>query len=153
MKGNKGKEAAGEGNHPEVKPQARPSTGKKRKTLSKNLDLGNLPNRRGKKAKHGASQVVKPNLPSSQQPTQVFDVDSSTPIEITPSKTSSLKTNVPTSSQPPQKVPSNIIENEDLVWERFQNAVFDEDINTCYDMSLKDFEHLGVHDFFKVWTS
>ena len=55
-----------------------------------------------------------------------------------------------TSSQPSQKVPSNIIENEDLAGERFQNAVSDEDINTCYDMSLKDFEHFGVHDLFKV---
>ena len=87
MKGNKGKEVAGEGDRPEVELQARPLAGEKRKTLSKNLDLGNLPSRRGKKAKQGASQVVKPNLPSSQQPTQVFDVDSSTPIEITPSKT------------------------------------------------------------------
>ena len=26
----------------------------------------------------------------------------------------------------------------------------DEDITTCYDMSLKDFEHSGVHDLFKV---
>ena len=26
----------------------------------------------------------------------------------------------------------------------------DEDINACYDMSLKDFEHSGVHDLFKV---
>ena len=26
----------------------------------------------------------------------------------------------------------------------------DEDITACYDMSLKDFEHSGVHDLFKV---
>ena len=44
----------------------------------------------------------------------------------------------------------NIIENENLACERFQNAVTDEDINVCYDMSLKDFEHSGVHDLFKV---
>ena len=25
-----------------------------------------------------------------------------------------------------------------------------EDINTCYDMSLKGFEHSSVHDLFKV---
>ena len=42
------------------------------------------------------------------------------------------------------------MENESLAWERFKNAVTDEDINTCYDMSLKDFEHFGVHDLFKV---
>ena len=44
----------------------------------------------------------------------------------------------------------NIIENEDLAWERFGKAVSDEDIVLCYDMSLKDFEHFGVHDLFKV---
>ena len=26
----------------------------------------------------------------------------------------------------------------------------DDDITVCYDMSLKDFEHSGVHDLFKV---
>ena len=72
-------------------------------------------------------------------------MDSSIPIETTPSKTT-----VPATSQPSQHVPSNIIENEDLAWERFQRAVLDEDINVCYDMSLKDFEHSGVHDLFKV---
>ena len=53
-------------------------------------------------------------------------------------------------SQPSAFVPANIIENENLAWERFQKAVTDEDINVCYDMSLKDFEHSGVHDLFKL---
>ena len=57
---------------------------------------------------------------------------------------------VPATSQPSQQVPSNIIENEDLAWEHFQKVVTDKDINVCYDMSLKDFEHSGVHDLFKV---
>ena len=53
-------------------------------------------------------------------------------------------------SQPPPRVPANIVENEDLAWERFGEAVKDEDINVCNDMSLKGFEHSGVHDLFKV---
>ena len=77
-------------------------------------------------------------------------MDSSTPIETTLSKTPLPKMTVPVTSQPSQWVPSNIIENEDLAWERFQKAIIDEDINICYDMSLKDFEHSGVHDLFKV---
>ena len=44
-----------EGDRPEVEPQARPAIGEKRKTLPKNLDLGNLPSRRGKKAKSTSS--------------------------------------------------------------------------------------------------
>ena len=71
------------------------------------------------------------------------------PIETTPSKTPP-RTIASISSKPPPWVPSNIIENEDLAWERFKEAVKDEDINVCYDMSLKDFEHSGVHDLFKV---
>ena len=144
MKKNKGKEIINEEDRLESQPQVRPLAGDKKRSLSKSLDLGNLPNRRGKKAKHGSSQVVKPNIPSSQ-PVKIYDVDSSIPIETTPSKTT-----VPATSQPSQHVPSNIIENEDLAWERFQKAILDEDINVCYDMSLKDFEHSGVHDLFKV---
>ena len=55
-------------------------------------------------------------------------------------------------SQPPPRVPTNIVENEDLAWERFGKAVKDKDVNVCHDMSLKDFEHSGVHDLFKVLT-
>ena len=29
-------------------------------------------------------------------------------------------------------------------------AFLDEDISACYDMGLKEFEHFGVHDLFKV---
>ena len=86
MKENKGKEVVDE---------PHPSIGDKRKTLPKMLDLGNLPSCRRKKAKHGLSRprVVKPSLPTSQPPVQVFDVDSSIPIEVTPAKTTA-----PTSS-------------------------------------------------------
>ena len=65
MKGNKGKEAIGEESRPKAQSQARPSAGDKRKSLSKNIDLGSLPSRRDKRVKHGSSQVVKPKLPHS----------------------------------------------------------------------------------------
>ena len=150
IKENKEKEVLGKERRPETQSQARPSAGDKRKSLPKNLDLGNLSSRRGKKAKHGSSQTVKPNHPPSHPSIKIYDVDSSTPIETTLSKTPPSKTTMPATSQPSQQVPSNIIENEDLAWERFQKVVSNEDINTCYDMSLKDFEHFGVHDLFKV---
>ena len=70
MKGNKGKEVAGEGDrpeagdaHPKIIFQTRPSVGDKRKSLPKNLDLGSLPNHRDKRVKHASSKVTKPNLP------------------------------------------------------------------------------------------
>ena len=40
-------------------------------------------------------------------------------------------------SQPSQQVPSNIIENEDLAWERFQKAVSDEDVGNMHVRSGK----------------
>ena len=63
MKGNKGKEAIGEESRPEAQSRARPLAGVKRKSLSKNIDLGSLPNRRDKRVKRGLSQVAKPKLP------------------------------------------------------------------------------------------
>ena len=67
MKENKGKEVVDEKTRPKAQSQLHPSIGDKRKTLPKTLDLGNLPSRRGKKAKHGLSRlgVVKPSLPTS----------------------------------------------------------------------------------------
>ena len=154
MKENKGKDIMGEEGRLEAQPWTRPLAGEKRKSLSKNIDLGSLPSRRDsrreKRVKRGSSQVVKPKLPQSQPPVHIVDVDSSTPVETTPSKASLPRTTTLASSQLPPKVPTNIIENEDLAWEYFGEAVKDEDITTCYDMSLKDFEHSGVHDLFKV---
>ena len=147
MKENRGKEVVDEGNRPEIQTQARHSAGDKGKSLFKNLDLGNLHSRRGKKAKHRSSLVgvVKFTLLTSQPSVQVFNIDTSTPIEITPSKTTAHA-----SSQPSQRIPMNLIENEDLAWGCFEKVVSNEDIAACYDMPLKDFEHSGIHDLFKV---
>ena len=46
----------------------------------------------------------------------------------------------------------NLLENEDLAWERFEKAMTSEDVSMCYDMSLKEFEHSIFHDLFKVTT-
>ena len=62
MKENKGKGLVDEGTILETQSQPRPFAGDKRKTLSKTIDLGDLPSHRGhKKAKHGSSKpgVVK----------------------------------------------------------------------------------------------
>ena len=56
----------------------------------------------------------------------------------------------PISSTPPKEVPQHLLGNEDLAWERFSMAMTDVDMGACYNMSLKDFEHFGVHDLFKV---
>ena len=115
--------------------------------------MGNLPSHRGnKKAKHGLSKlgVVKSGLViplTSQQPSiQIHDLDSFVLVGVTSSKPV-----VTISFQPSRRLPINLLENEDLAWERFQKAVTDEDVVVCYDMSLREYEHSAVHDLFKVW--
>ena len=68
MKENKGKEVVDEVTRPEAQSHPCLFVGDKRNTLSKTLDLGNLPNRQGyMKAKHGSSKpgVVKSGLPTA----------------------------------------------------------------------------------------
>ena len=106
-----------------------------------------LPSCRGhKKEKHKSSKfgVIKPGLvippTSTKQPfVQIFDVDSSNPPEIA-------------SSKPPKSALMNLLKNEDLALERFQQAVTKEDVAVCYDMSVKNFDHSIVHDLFKVFS-
>ena len=70
---NEGKGLADEETMPETQSQPRLIAGDKRKTLSKTIDLRNLPSHQGhKKAKHGLSKsgVVKPDFvvpPTSSQ--------------------------------------------------------------------------------------
>ena len=142
-KGLADKETMQEGTHS----QPRPAVGDKRKTLSKMIGMGSLPSHQGhKKANHNLSKsgVVKPNLVvppalTKQPSVQIFDLDSSNPLETVPSK-------------PPKSAPMNLLENEDLTWERFQQAVTKEDVVVCYDMSVKDFDHSTIHDLFKVFS-
>ena len=67
-----------------------------------------------------------------------------------PSKKISSIVHAPTSSTPSKEVPQHLLGNEDLAWERFTTVVTDVDVAACYNMSLKYFEHSGVHDLFKV---
>lgn len=71
-------------------------------------------------------------------------MDLSEPVGVNPSMTTA-----PTLSQPP-KAPTNLIEDEDLAWERFKKVVTDKAVAACYNMFLKEFEHSSVHDLFKV---
>ena len=84
MKENKGKGLANEETMQKTYSKPHPAAVDKRKTLSKTIDLGNLPSHRiNKKAKQGSSksEVVKPGFvvsPAFKQPfVQMLDLDSS----------------------------------------------------------------------------
>ena len=150
MKENKGKEVEDEAIRQEVQSQPRPAIGDKRKIYLKQLTwkiFQAVVRRKGLSIGHpspGSSSL--PTLPISHLPSiQIQDIDSSVPARVPSSKTI-----VPALSQPSQRVPMNLLENEDLAWERFEKAVTSEDMAMCYDMSLKEFEHSVVHDLFKV---
>ena len=154
MKENKGKEVVDEAASPGAQSQIYPLARDKRKSSPKMLDFGNLPNRRGKKVKHGSSrpEIAKSNLAPSQSSIQIIDFDLFVPADslakaIVPPLS---KTIAPTLFQPSQRVPLNLLENENFAWERFEKVVTSEDVVVCYNMSLKEFEHSGVHNLFKV---
>ena len=146
MKENKGNEVMDEG----VKSQPRPPTGEKRKNISSRVDLGDLPSWHGREKKHKSKpQDVKSPLASNlESPVQVLALDPEP--KDPPSKKISSIIHAPTSSTPSKEVPQHLLGNEDLAWERFSTAVTNVDVRACYNMSLKDFEHFGIHDLFKV---
>ena len=115
------------------------------------MDLGELPSRRGKDKKHKSSRLhgaKSPPASSLESPVQILTIDPEP--KDPPSRKISSMVHAPTSSTAPKEVPQHLLGNEDLAWERFLTAVTDVDVGACYNMSLKDFEHSGVHDLFKV---
>ena len=152
MKENKGKEVVDEVVKQGVQAQSRPPTGKKRKNISSRVDLGDLPSRCGREKKHKSAkpQDVKspPPVPNQGFPVQILTLDSKP--KDPPSKKVLSIVHAPTSSLPSKEVPQHLLGNEDLAEERFTTAVTDMDVFACYNMSLKYFEHSGIHDLFKV---
>ena len=105
----------------------------------------------------GRKNISQPSLKTSNLllpslikgfPVQILIIDSE-PKDPSSKKVSST-VHAPTSSLPSKEVPQHLLGNEDLAWDRFTMAVMDVDVSACYNMSLKDFEHSGVHDLFKV---
>ena len=40
--------------------------------------------------------------------------------------------------------------DEIYAWRTFKGIVTDNEVNECYNMSVKEFERSGIHDLFKV---
>ena len=55
----------------------------------------------------------------------------------------------PPSSEPSDH-PSNLMLDESYAWRTFKGIVTDNEVNECYNMSVKEFERSGIHDLFKV---
>ena len=123
----------------------------KKGKISSRVDLGDLPSRRGRDKKHKFSKPQDVKSPPASNLESLVQILALHPEPKGPSSRKiSLMVHAPTSSTPPKEVPQHLLGNEDLAWERFSTAVTDVDLGACYNMSLKDFEHFGVHDLFKV---
>ena len=93
--------------------QPRPSVGEKRKSISKGVDLGNLPSRRKeKKAKHKSSKLGGTKSTPPVLPVHILDVDLDP--KDPPSVQIMSMAKMPTSSQPSRRAPQNLVENVDL---------------------------------------
>ena len=164
MKENKGKGIAGdESVQPKTKAPAQTclfasstlklvplASSKKRKTVSKKLDIGNLPSSQGNKKQKVdfstpfttpivvldlAASVAKPTISKGKGSLSHPDVDSAKPSP----------------TRPPDSGPMTFLRSEGLPWDKFKQVVTDKDIAICYDMSVKEFERSTVHDLFKVF--
>ena len=63
-----------------------------------------------------------------------------------PTKTS-RKTHPSESKQPP-----NLVLDEGYAWRMFKGIITDNEVNSCYNMSVKDFERSAIHDLFEVYN-
>ena len=151
MKENKDKEVMDEVVKQGVQSQPRSPIGEKRKNISSRVDLGDLPSKCGKEKKYKSTKpqdVKSPPILNQGFPVQILTLNSEP--KDPPSKKVSSIVHAPTSSIPSKEVHQHLLGNEDLAWERFTTAVMDVNVVAYYNMSLKDFEHSGVHDLFKV---
>lgn len=127
---------------------------RKSKPISSNVDLDDLPSRRGHK-KQKPSKTSLPKVPKFVPPTVNLDE----PVDVEPVQivhpVQSDPPPAPKTSHKPSPAetsdrPSNLVLNEGYAWRTFKGIVTDHEVNECYNMSVKEFERSGIHDLFKV---
>ena len=50
----------------------------------------------------------------------------------------------------PSDCPSNPVLDESYAWRTFKGIITDNEVNECYNMSVKEFEYSSIYDLFKV---
>ena len=127
----------------------------KRKTISSSVNLDDLPSRRGSK-KPKPTKNPPPRVPKFTS--QTVDLDEPV-INVVPVQTiPPVQTDPPppakasrrTHPSEPSKEPPNLVLDEGYAWRTFKGIITDNEVNSCYNMSVKDFERSAIHDLFKV---
>ena len=135
-------------------------TGKRKsKSISSTMDLDDLPSRGGpKKQKPGkAGKASLPKIPKfsplmedlDKPPVDVEPVQTIHPVQTNPTLPPAKTPCKPYLSEPSDR-PSNLVLDESYAWRTFKGIITDNEVNECYNMSVKGFECSGIHDLFKV---
>nr|XP_023919360.1 uncharacterized protein LOC112030919 [Quercus suber] len=133
-------------------------TGKRKsKSISNTVDLDNLPSRRGpKKQKPGKASL--PKVPKFAPPMVNLDDHS---VDVEPIQMVHLvQTDPPPSNIAPRKAypsessesPPNLVLDESYAWRTFKGIITNNEVNSCYTMSVKDFECSTIHDLFNAMS-
>ena len=128
---------------------------RKPKPISSSVDLNDLPSRRGPK-RQKPNKTTLPKVPKFTPPTVNLDdpVDVE-PVQIIPpvqTDPTPPPTKTPRRPHPSESSgrPSNLVLDEGYAWTTFKGVISDNEVNSCYNMSVRDFERSAIHDLFKV---
>ena len=132
---------------------------RKSKSISSTVDLDDLPSRRGPK-KQKSDKTSLPKVPKFTPPTVNLDdpsvdvepVQTIHPIQTDPPPLPTKASRKPNPSEPSNR-PSNLVLDKGYAWKTFKGIVTEHEVNECYNMLVKKFEHSGIHDLFKVSLS
>ena len=119
------------------------------------MNLGDLSSCRGSK-KPKPSKNPLPKVPKFTSPTVDLDepMINVVPLQtIPPVQTDPLppaKTSCRPHPSEPSKQSPNLVLDEGYAWRTFKGIIIDNEVNSCYNMSVKDFERSAIHDLFKV---
>ena len=84
-----------------------------------------------------------------EPPVDVEPVQTVHPVQTDLPPPSAKNSRKPSSSEPSNR-PSNMVLDENYAWRTFKGIVTDNEVNECYNMSVREFERSGIHDLFKV---
>ncbi|KAL0004858.1 hypothetical protein SO802_012419 [Lithocarpus litseifolius] len=131
---------------------------RKSKPISSFVDLSDLPSRRGPK-RQKPSKTPLPKVPKFTPPTVNLDdpVEDVEPVQIIPpvqTDPTPPPTKTPRRPHPSESSqrPLNLVLDEDYAWRTFKGIISDNEVNSCYNMSIRDFERSSIHDLFKAMS-
>ena len=120
------------------------------------MNLCDLPSHRGPKKKK-PSKTPLPKVPKFTPPTvdldnlviNVVPVQTVPPVQTDPPPPA--KTSRKTHPLEPSKQPPNLVLDEGYAWKTFKGIIIDNEVKSCYNMLVRDFEQSAIHDLFKVY--